>query len=126
MMASASHVGVVVASAVILALVFFYVPLKIRRLTRSLRARNVLREPHTRNAYGSLYDAYKPEHIDFEFFMTTRRGLAVVAEVLARATASSALIQAGQAYRSSNTRAFETFVFPAFYTRACRVPDTHQ
>ena len=34
--------------------------------------------------------------------------------------------QAGQAYRSSNTRAFETFVFPAFYTRACRVPDTHQ
>ena len=34
--------------------------------------------------------------------------------------------QAGQAYRSSNTRAFEIFDFSTFYTRACRVPHTHQ
>ena len=34
--------------------------------------------------------------------------------------------QAGQAYRSSNARAFEIFVFSTFYTRACRVPHTHQ
>ena len=34
--------------------------------------------------------------------------------------------KAGQAYRSPNTRAFEIFDFSTFYTRACRVPHTHQ
>ena len=34
--------------------------------------------------------------------------------------------QAGQAYRSPNARAFEIFDFSTFYTRACRVPHTHQ
>ena len=34
--------------------------------------------------------------------------------------------QAGQAYRSPNTRAFEIFDFSTFYTRACRVPHIHQ
>ena len=70
-MASASHVGVVAASVVILALVFFYVPLRIRRLTRSLRARNLLREPHTRNAFGSLYDAFKPARRDSAEHLST-------------------------------------------------------
>ena len=37
-----------------------------------------------------------------------------------------AYTQAGQAYQSSNTRAFEIFDFSTFYTRACRVPDTHE
>ena len=36
------------------------------------------------------------------------------------------LFQAGQAYRSSNARAFEIFDFSTFYTRACRVPHIHQ
>ena len=34
--------------------------------------------------------------------------------------------KAGQAYQSSNTRAFEIFDFSTLYTRVCRVPHAHQ
>ena len=47
----------------VVAVITVGMPLYLRFKTRSLRRKNLLREPSTRRAYGALYDAYKPVKI---------------------------------------------------------------
>ena len=55
-----AHRAVMVSAGIVLALCLFGMPIGFARFTRALLKSDCLRHPAVKNAYGSIYDAYKP------------------------------------------------------------------
>ena len=83
-------------AGVLLVLVFFGVPLIMAFFVRRLLKRDLLRDPKIKQAYGSIYDSYKDQCVDFECYSLLRRGLSVVFVVIAeRQEQDAAIFEAG-------------------------------
>lgn len=89
---STEHMLTCTYAGILLGLAMFGLPLFFFGFVRHLRNNNLLRKPETRAAYGSLYDAYKDERVDFEVYSILRRGLALAFVIPYRNTPT---VQAG-------------------------------